>query len=460
MTTSTRPKGRKRKAPQKTKRFAALPILMVVTGIVLAVAIAMGCGIIGGSGVTRGGIAESEGTIDPENLENISDESDAEGETEGDSESESEGEEGDGSETTETEPEAGAEPESEPEPAPVAAEEPPAPEDPAAADPETPVDDESVAEPEPTVSSDLVQGADLAWDLAWVHLSQCVTLNSTELTATLISADWFIAGSADATRAYGFWKVESATGAVTPYDTLSRQWQTTLDAQCSAESLEAVEVVARAQTAVVSTADDAVATIWSFLSRCNTDLNKEIFEATNDPAQGEWVVVTKSDSLRQFGTWRVAKLTGDLKPYAGLAEAWNSTVALACSAESMTGLVSPTPTPIVKDIVEAVTNLWAHLVKCAPAMTVDDWQATWNPVNNEWVIVTKAAVTVDYGVWVVRKDGSIIAENREAVAGTRKLFWRLARLQGWQPQAPVFPTVGALPLNDIFLVTEHSPAMG
>ena len=322
MTTSTRPKGRKRKAPQKTKRFAALPILMVVTGIVLAVAIAMGCGIIGGSGVTGGGIAESEGTIDPENLENTSDESDAEGETEGDSESESEGEEGDGSETTETEPEAGAEPE--PEPAPVAAEEPPAPEDPAAADPETPVDDESVAEPEPTVSSDLVQGADLARDLAWVHLSQCVTLNSTELTATLISADWFIAGSADATRAYGFWKVESATGAVTPYDTLSRQWQTTLNAQCS--------------------------------------------------------------------------------------------------AESMTGLVSPTPTPIVKDIVEAVTNLWAHRVKCAPAMTVDDWQATWNPVNNEWVIVTKAAVTVDYGVWVVRKDGSIIAENREAVRRNTQAF--------------------------------------
>ena len=88
----------------------------------------------------------------------------------------------------------------------------------------------------------------------------------------------------------------------------------------------------------------------------------------------------------------------------------------------MPGLVSPTPTPIVKDIVEAVTNLWAHLVKCAPAMTVDDWQATWNPVNNEWVIVTKAAVTVDYGVWVVRKDGSIIAENREAVRRNTQAF--------------------------------------
>ena len=213
---------------------------------------------------------------------------------------------------------------------------------------------------------------------------------------------------------------------------------------------------------VIVDGTSAVATVWSFLSRCFPNLSKEIFEATHDPAQGEWVVVTKSDSLRQFGTWRVAKLTGDLKSYAGLAEAWHSTVELACSTESMAGLVSPTPTPAVKDIVEAVTNLWAHLVKCAPAMTVDDWQATWNPVNSEWVIDTKPAVTVDYGVWVVRKDGSIIARTAKPFAGTRRHFWRLARPQGWQAEAPLPPNVmvRALCHHGTVLAMGHSPAIG
>jgi hypothetical protein len=127
----------------------------------------------------------------------------------------------------------------------------------------------------------------------------------------------------------------------------------------------------------------------------------------------------QNDLGREFGTWKVTELTGDLKPYAGLAQAWDSTVKLECSAESMAALVTPTPVPTpvpaVKDITEAVTNLWAHLVKCAPALTVADLVATWNPVNSEWVVVTKPGVTVDYGVWVVREDGTINPENREAV---------------------------------------------
>lgn len=145
----------------------------------------------------------------------------------------------------------------------------------------------------------------------------------------------------------------------------------------------------------------------------------EIFEATQDPARGEWVVVTKTDSGREFGTWKVTDMTGELKPYAGAAQAWDSTVKLECSAEAMAALVTPTPVPTlapaVKEIAEAVTNLWARLVKCAPALTLDELVATWNPVGNEWVVVTKPGLAVDYGVWIVREDGSIIPENREAV---------------------------------------------
>ena len=213
--------------------------------------------------------------------------------------------------------------------------------------------------------------------------------------------------------------MDADTGAVTPHDAVSRQWQTAFDSQCSAAALEAIAKPAGPQAPVITVADDALATVWSHLSRCFPNLKKEAFEATHDPARGEWVVVTKADSGREFGTWKVTALTGELQPYSGQAQAWDASVKLECSADSVAALVTPTPvpppTPAVKEITEAVTNLWAHLVKCAPALIVADLVATWNPVNDEWVVVTKTGVTVDYGVWVVEPNGTIVPKNREAV---------------------------------------------
>jgi len=385
------------------KRFGSLAILFAI------LILAQGCGLIGGSEAaeeeTEEEFVSSHEPIDSENIreaaaarEEEADDPDAEGDSQ---------------------PEATAEPEPEPT----------ATTEPVAAETETETEAEVAAEPaegagvggEPAAAANpvLVQDAELARDLAWVHVSRCVTLNSIELAATLINADWFVASSVDAIRAYGFWKVDAVTGEVTPHDTLSRLWQAAIDSQCSPGSLEALAGPPEPPAPVIADAPQAVAAVWSFLSRCYPNLKKEIFEATEDPARGEWVVVTKTDSGQEFGTWKVTGKTGELNPYAGLAQSWDSTVKSECSAEAMAALITPTPVPTqapaVKDFNEAITNLWAHLVKCAPAMTVDDWDATWNPVNREWVVVTKPAVTVDYGVWIVAEDGSIIPENREAV---------------------------------------------
>ena len=92
---------------------------------------------------------------------------------------------------------------------------------------------------------------------------------------------------------------------------------------------------------------------------------------------------------------------------------------LECSAEAMAPLVTPaplpTPTRAVVEITDAVRNLWAYLVKCAPDLTVEELVATWNPVNDEWIVVTKPGGAVDYGVWTLKEDGSMIPDNREAV---------------------------------------------
>jgi len=320
----------------------------------------------------------------------------------------SEADEGDTTEAeTETEvegqpePEAAAETQAETEPA---AEEVPA----AAAD-----------DPGPAADPVLVQTPELPRDLTWAHLSQCVTLKPIELEATLINSDWFVTGSAEATRAYGFWKVDAITGTVTPHDTHSRQWQAAVDAQCSPESLQAIVLPAGPQAPVIGDGDSAVSTVWSFLTRCFSNLEREIFEATRVTARGEWVVVTKPNSGREFGTWKVSEVTGEIKPYAGLAQAWDSAVKLECSAEAMAALVTPTPVPTptraVVEMTEAVRNLWAYLVKCAPDLTVEELVATWNPVNDEWIVVTKPGGTVDYGVWTLKEDGSMIPDNREAV---------------------------------------------
>ena len=75
--------------------------------------------------------------------------------------------------------------------------------------------------------------------------------------------------------------------------------------------------------------------------------------------------VTKPNSGREFAAWKVCEVTGELKPYAGLAQAWDSIVNLECSAEAMAALVATTPGPplALRRIKEAVRNLWANLVK-------------------------------------------------------------------------------------------------
>ena len=370
----------------KHNRFAPLAILFAL------LALSLGCGLIGGDAAAEEEFTDSDQTVDSENLTEtaaLADTEGGEGEaTEAAPLADTEGGEGEATEAAALDDAEGGAGEA----------------------------TEAAADPEAAAEPVLVQDPVLARDLAWATLSQCVTLNSIELEATLINGEWFIAGSAEATRPYGFWKVDAVTGAVIPHDNLSRQWLAALDSKCSPESLEAIVLSAGPQEPVIGNAADAVATVWSFLSRCFPNLEMAIFESTHDPARGEWVVVTKTDSAQEFGTWKVTEMTGELKPYAGLAQSWDSAVKLECSAEAMATLITPTPVPTpTPDITGAVTNLWAHLVKCAPALTVDDLVATWNPLSDEWVVVTKPEVAVDYGVWIVKEDGSIIPENREAV---------------------------------------------
>ena len=215
-------------------------------------------------------------------------------------------------------------------------------------------------------------------------------------------------GKGEATRDYGFWEINAATGEVAPHDIQSRSWDSAVAAGCSPDSLQAVVT----RTKIIPDAAGASASLWSFLVQCIPTLLPESFEATFDPAQGKWVVVTKPESSDQFGTWTVDPETGALDPYTEVSRQWKSVVGLGCTADLVKPMLKPTPA--VVEITAAVTNLWSYLVKCAPGLTAGNLLATWNPVKSEWIVITSPDADADYGVWTVCRDGSVSPGNQEA----------------------------------------------
>jgi len=299
-----------------------------------------------------------------------------------------------------------------------------------AAAPETEVTPDSQAEAEATPDTDttaeaptdevipaaatLVENEEQARNLAWAHISQCINFASAELEATLITGAWFVKGKDQASRDYGFWKIPSATAMVTPHDAQARKWESAVESKCSADTMKSVP----SQVRVVADAAGAGAAVWSYLVPCISGLSTELFQSVFDPAEGQWTVVIAPEYPEQMGTWVVNPDTGEITPHNEIAGMWASAVSFGCTAEVVKPLLQPTPvpppTPAVSEISAAVTNLWFYLVKCGPGLTVADLQATWNPVKNEWMVITAPETTVDYGVWTVRPDGGILPSNQES----------------------------------------------
>ena len=370
-----------RRSSQQKNPGPALVLLMICVMV-----LALGCGLIGG------GDDEAEGEPGDDIRAEIQAELDAEA-----GESSEAGPDADDPDSEE----AGASGESETET--QAAEAAPPAEVPAAA----------TGEASP-VGTPVVENEEQARNLAWAHISQCITFNAAELKATLITNNWFVNGTDQASREYGFWKIPSATAKVTPHDTQARKWESAIASQCSAESLESVPI----QSRVVSDAAGAGTAVWSYLIQCIPALSTEGFQSVYDPAKGQWAVVISPGQTSELGTWVVNPDTGAVTPHTEPARLWDSAVRLGCTAEVVDPLLQPTaappPTPVVVEISAAVTNLWSYLVKCESNLTEANLQATWNPVTKEWIVITAPGLEVDYGVWTVRPDGSISPSNLEA----------------------------------------------
>ena len=287
---------------------------------------------------------------------------------------------------------------------------------------DAPAEPEATPTPEPTAApTPVVQVEEEARNLVWVHLSQCISFESTELKATQITGDWFVTGTTDSDVKPGLWRVDSVSGDVEPYDVMSRAWTSVLAAQCSPESMAALVTPTPMPSPTVVAADATAATaiVWSFISRCTSGVSIENFEAILNPAAGLWVVATKSDSPTDYGTWTVEAAKGTLAPFAGFSREWDSVVGLQCNPEALAALSTPTPvptaTPAVADGTGAVTTLWSYLVKCAPGLLTTDLEPTWNPATGLWIVITRPGASEDYGVWTIATNGQITPNNREAI---------------------------------------------
>ena len=196
-----------------------------------------------------------------------------------------------------------------------------------------------------------------ARNLVWSYLGQCSSFDPSQLQVFLVQGDWFVQALPTSPQQYGLWKVDALTGGLTPHDVVAREWQSFIESECSPEILETLftptptltptptptptprptptptatpppptptpvptPTPTPTPTPLVTTAGDAVASLWAHLVKCFITLPITDLEARLDPAKAEWVVITRPGAITSAGTsadygvWRVDRQDGTISP--------------------------------------------------------------------------------------------------------------------------------------------------
>jgi hypothetical protein len=162
-------------------------------------------------------------------------------------------------------------------------------------------------------------------------------------------------------------------------------------------------------------AEEAIDLAWAFLSQC-ISLGANELEARQ--INGQWFVQASGEDPDRYGVWKVDPGTGSVEAHNIRARQWAPQINSECTQETFAQFYVATPGPpmdaVVNDAEEAITSLWATLVKCYPSIQTGNLQATLNPARAEWIVTGKPEVTTNYGVWVVRSNGEVVPHNRQA----------------------------------------------
>ena len=141
-------------------------------------------------------------------------------------------------------------------------------------------------------------------------------------------------------------------------------------------------------------------------------VGKKLFPNTN-AAEGGFVVKSSANSKTDHGLWNV-KVDGTLSPMNAKAQERDSEI------------TSGQCKNLIKSETEAISAVWAYIVKCNPLLDINDLDSNWDPKEDDWVVITKKSAQTrisnpepDHGIWRVTRDAQITADN--VTAQTEKI---------------------------------------
>ena len=238
-----------------------------------------------------------------------------------------------------------------------------------------------------------------ARNLIWVYLSQCISFDVEQLQAELVQDDWYVKAASGSSQGYGIWRVNAVTGNLDTHDHAARQWKSYINSECDPEVPIAISTPA--PTPVLTDSAQAVATLWTYLAKCYSDLPVADLEATWDPGKDEWVVITGPGAETDYGVWRVQR-DAMISPDNFEARNRNEEV----RAESCTLVVTSTD--------DAVATMASYLAKCFFGLNPGDLVAEYDEDESTWTVFTKASAETKYGRWLVRRDAKLFPLNSVA----------------------------------------------
>ena len=160
-----------------------------------------------------------------------------------------------------------------------------------------------------------------ARNLVWVYLSRCTSFDPKDLDAYQVGDLWYVKANDGARQQYGIWRLDAATGDLSPHDPLAVQWLAFLDNACNASQRAQLVIPTvtptptrppPTPTAVLRNTADGLNALWAYLVKCFPSLSTTDLESTFDAASGAYVVKDKGTTV--YGVWKVDRSTGAVSP--------------------------------------------------------------------------------------------------------------------------------------------------
>ena len=258
----------------------------------------------------------------------------------------------------------------------------------------------------------------------WDHLVTCRNMTTDSISSHNVINDagdkeFSLYPSLSSTNEFGVWKINERNGILVPQNSVAKLWEEwvksgledTVDKQC--DSILEKNIPTEIKDPVVKIESDARVVVWTFLSKCYPELQLNLLTAYANASEGGFVVKSGASLKTDHGLWNV-KTDGTIKSM--------NAKALERDSEITSGQCKN----LITSETEAISAVWAYIVKCNPLLSINDLGANWDPKEEDYVVITtKVAQTrasnpePDHGIWRVTRDAQITADN--VTAQTEKI---------------------------------------